>query len=235
MSLTRLITPFDSQIKKSDEPLPKDAYVIWTIYGMKGSGKSTLLLNSLSKKEFYKNYFDCIYLISPTASKDKKFDKLINELDEDNRYFSKCDENTLMEIIERIKAFNMNYKKKKEPHNLIILDDCIHALPKSTQKSTLHELVTTCRHLKTCIFITSQKFKCLNPLIRTNADIISFFTSHNEGEKKAFCDEYGINETLLESVCERNTDFLHITFTSGQKKLYDKFDDMENTENQGSP
>jgi Cdc6-like AAA superfamily ATPase len=230
MSLTKLIKPLDKQIENSDAPLPKNMYNIWTIYGMRGSGKSTLLLNSLNHKEFYKNYFDCIYLISPTATRDKKFELLCKELKDDNRCFSKLDEETIKNIMEEIKAFNdgWNYKKKKRnPRSLIIFDDCLHELPKSTTKSVIHELITTNRHLKTSIFITSQKFKALNTLIRANADIISFFTSNNEGEKKAFCDEYGIHEELLNDICQKNNDFIHITFCSGKRIIFDKFDKVQ--------
>jgi hypothetical protein len=194
---------------------------------MRGSGKSNLLLSSLRHKEFYKNYFDNIFLISPTAKNDKKFEALIDELEDDDKYSSRCDEETVMLVMERIKEFNekWNYKKKKRnPHNLIIFDDCIHELPKSTQRSCIHELITCNRHLKTSIFITSQRFKSLSTLIRSNADIISFFKTNNLLEKKLFCDEYGIDEDTLDAVCQDNHDFIHITFTSGKRIIYDKFD-----------
>jgi hypothetical protein len=229
MSLTKLIKPLDSQVHKSDDPLPKNMYNIWTIYGMRRSGKSTLLLNSLKHKEFYKNYFDAIYLLTPTASRDKIFELLCDEVRDDNRCYTKCDEEIIKKIMDEIRAFNdgWNYKKKnRDPRSLIIFDDClhVHALPKTTNKSIIHELITTNRHLKTSIFITSQKFKALNTLIRANADIISFFTSNNEGEKKAFCDEYGVHEDLLNDICQKNNDFIHITFCSDKRLVFDKFD-----------
>jgi len=227
MSLTKLIKPLDKQIENSDAPLPKNMYNIWCIFGARGSGKSTLLLNSLNHKQFYKNYFDNIYLVSPTASRDPKFEPLCKELKEDNKCYTNCDEEVIIKIIDEIKAFNdgWNYKKKKrEPRSLIIFDDCLHALPKTSNKSVIHSLVTTNRHLKTSIFITSQKFKALNTLIRANCDIISFFTSNNINEKKAFCEEYSIDEELLDDVCRKNNDFMHITFCSGKKLIFDKFD-----------
>ena len=99
-----------------------------------------------------------------------------------------------------------------------------HALPKSTQQSVIHELITTNRHLKTSIFITSQRFKSLSTLVRSNADVISFFKTNNVMEKKLFCDEYGFDEDTLDAICVNNHDFLHITFTSGKRLIYDHFD-----------
>ncbi len=226
MDYDKLLKPIDHMIKRSEEPLPKNIYLIWTIYGMRGSGKSNLLLSSLRHKEFFKNYFDNIFLISPTAKNDNKFKHLVDELEEDDKYSSRCDEETVVNVMERIREFNekWNYKKKKrDPHNLIIFDDCIHELPKSTQKSSIHELITTNRHLKTSIFITSQRFKSLSTLIRSNADIISFFKTNNLLEKKLFCDEYGIDEETLDAICINNHDFIHITFTSGKRIIYDGF------------
>ena len=132
MSLTKLIQPLDNQIINSDSPLPKDLFIIWCLYGMKGSGKSTLLLNALRHKEFYKNYFDNIFLISPTASRDKKFDDLCEELERYDRLYTTIDEGILLEIMDKIRNFNDSFKKKRLPRTLVIFDDCIHLLPKAT-------------------------------------------------------------------------------------------------------
>lgn len=227
MNLTKLIKPLDKQIVGSTLPLPKNQYNIWCIYGARGSGKSTLLLNSLNHKQFYKNYFDNIILLSPTARNDKKFKDLVEELRNDDKYYTSCNEEVITKIIEEIENFNDNWnykKKKREPRNLIIFDDLLHELPKSVNKSVINKLITTNRHLKTSIFITSQKFKGLNTLIRCNCDIISFFTSNNINEKKAFCEEYSIEPELLDEICKKNNDFIHISFCSGRKLVFDKFD-----------
>jgi predicted AAA+ superfamily ATPase len=226
-SLSSLLKPLDSQVHRSKEALPKNSHFIYVINGQKGSGKSTLLLNLLGLDQFYRKHFDNIFLVSPTANNDPKFSKLINELNDDNKYYSKCEEKTLLEIIERIESFNGGFKKrKKQPRNLLILDDCLADIPKSTQKSSLHRLVTTSRHLKLSIIITSQKFKALNTLIRCNCDVVSFFTRHNDGEKRSFCEEYSVNEEVLDAICQDNNDFLTVSFSSGKKVLFDKLDEI---------
>ena len=62
--LTKLLEPKDKQVSSSDDCLPKDGYYIWLLIGKRGSGKSNLLLNALDNKEFYKKYYDNIFLIS---------------------------------------------------------------------------------------------------------------------------------------------------------------------------
>lgn len=220
MDYTKYLNSIDNQVIRSEEPLPKNMFNIWTIYGARGSGKSNLLLNALRHKIFFKNYYNNIYLISPTAKNDAKFKDLVDELEEEDKLFTDCDEETIKEIIEKIKGYNEENKNAK---NLIIFDDCIHMLPRSTQKSVIHELITTNRHLRTTIIITSQRFKNISTLIRANADIISFFKTNNTMEKKLFCDEYSINEEVLEAITENNHDFMHITFTSGKPLFFDKF------------
>lgn len=213
----------DNQVKISDDPLPKEINFIYCIIGKRGSGKSNLIANALEHKIFFKNYYDQIIFISPTARNDKKFSDLVEEVEEMNNFYDDLDEDILTEIIDKIKAFNDNFKKKREPRSLIIFDDTIHLLPKSTQKSKLHEIITTNRHLKTSLIITSQRFKNINTLIRANLDMISFFKNDNIIEKKLFCDEYNIDKDILDAVCKNNHDFMHISFCSGVPLYYDKF------------
>ena len=57
--LSGKIMPFDHQVKKSDDPLPQSAGVIWIMSGKKGSGKSNLILNVLKRKGSpYKKFYD---------------------------------------------------------------------------------------------------------------------------------------------------------------------------------
>ena len=230
MNYNNLIRPLDKQIEGSSEPLPKNMHLIWLLCGSRGRGKSTLLLNSIYKNEFYKGYFDNIYLISPTAMNDDKFKSLIDELAREEKFFTSASESNVQSIMDGLKDYNKNFnekKNKRKPRSCIIFDDCLHELPKSTQKSCIHKLITTNRHLKCSIFITTQMFKKLNPVIRTNLDMISFFQSANEHEKKNFCEEYGVDIEELDQICEDNNDFIHVTWCSGRKKTFNKFAEID--------
>ena len=223
--LTQLFSPIDNQVNITDAPLPKGSYYIWIIVGKRGSGKSNLILNALGNKEAYKKYYDNIYLVSPTASKDSKFEKLCEELDREDKCYDECSDKIISEIVDKITAFNDNYKKKGKPRNLLILDDCLAQLPRSTQKnSAFNKLIVGNRHAKLDIWITTQQFKKVNPLIRANADLVSFFANDNVMERKAFLDEYGISEELLDDATGEKHSFLHISFNSNKPTYYKRFD-----------
>ena len=225
------IMPMDHQVIKSDDPLPL-GNLNYIFCGKKGSGKSTLLLNLLKRKTspYYKS-FDNIYLISPTANRDPKFDKLVEELKEDDKYCDELNDDIIDAVVEKINAYNETYKKehpKKTPRNLLILDDCIHMLPNSTKRSSINQLFTNQRHMKLTIFICTQQLSKLNRLIRTNADLLSFFPNDNRKEFETLVDEWSIDPKFLERVYKYATDapnsFLHISFCGRKPVFFKKFD-----------
>lgn len=226
----RLIRPLDNQIQFSDEALPKDRHLIWCCVGSRGKGKTTLVLNALNHKELFKGYFDNIYLISPTAKNDDKFKPLIKELSQEDKFYNELNDENIREIMSGLASFNRDFNRKKykrEPRSLIILDDCIANMPRSTQKSVINELVIQNRHHKCSLWITSQKLTKINPLIRSNVDVISFFKCDNKKEMASFCDEYNVEEEEVEAITETNNDFITVSFCSGKKKIYDKLNLIE--------
>ena len=223
----------DNQIKFSDSPLPQ-SYFVWLICGMKGTGKSTVILNVLNnKKSPYYKFFDNIYFVSSTGKRDHKFDKLIDELEEDNKYYSECNDENLNEIITKIQEYNDD-SDDKDIHNLLILDDCVHNLPSSTQRdSALNRIITQCRHLKLSVIITSQQFLKINPLIRNNTDMISFFKTYKVKEYEALENMLNISKEKLKiyydfATKDGNNNFLHISLFGGKEPLFfRKFDKIE--------
>lgn len=230
--ISKSLNKLDNQVIKSNEPLPKQD-IVWIVSAGKGMGKSTMILNVLKNKNAYKGFFDNIILVSPTAMRDKKFDKLREELEEEDKYFSNCDDETIEEIMSKLQQFNDNFDEEEEgrkPHNLIIFDDCLSSLPKSTQKSKFNELITTSRHLKTSVWILVQKFNKVNPLIRDQADLLSIFKTNNKQELQTIEDSLNIdkkqfNDLYTFATYEPNS-FLHISFFGGQPKFYKRFDEI---------
>ena len=231
--LSTSIAPYDNQVVKTNDPLP-DSYVNYIISGKKGTGKSTVVLNLLKRKNSpYHKYFDNIYLISPTAKRDKKFDDLRSELEEEDKYFDELNEGIIQTIIDKLQAFNDEFQakkknKKKKPRNLLILDDCIHMLPKSTTSSNVNRIFTTSRHLKLSIWVVCQKYNKVNPLIRANTDLISFFPSDNKKEVMTLIDDLNIEPHLFKSIYDFATDkpnsFLHISLFGSKPKFFKKYD-----------
>ena len=232
--LTAQIIPLDKQVKNNDSPIGKENNVVWLFCGAKGSGKTTLCINLLRNKEAFKGWFDNVFMVSPTASKDAKLDKLIDELKDDDKYYKECSDENIEDIMKRLNEYNNDFdyeEEKRQPYNLVILDDCAHALAKSNSKSPLNELITTCRHLKTSVWIMSQQFHKINPLIRANTDIVSIFKTNNKKEYRAFEEDFNVDPDVLKKVYEfavnsSPNSFLHIVFIGGQPRFYRKFDQI---------
>jgi energy-coupling factor transporter ATP-binding protein EcfA2 len=226
MDYSKYLKSLDKTVNYDNiDPLQKDNHNIWLIVGKKGSGKSTFVLNLLRKKEMYRRHFNNIFLVSPTAQRDDKFQKLCDELKQTNNCFDECTPDILNDIRERIETFNdeflqdeKNKKKGKKPHNLLILDDCISDLNKGSEiKNIINKMVMNSRHLKLSIWIISQKYKLISTAIRANADLITFFKNENDIEKKAL-EEFSIDTSLLDQL-EKPSDFMHVV-TRGQPKYF---------------
>jgi GTPase SAR1 family protein len=232
--LTNQIVPVDHQVKRNDSPIGKENYVVWLFIGAKGSGKTTLMVNLLKSKDAFKGWFDNVFIVSPTAGKDTKLDSIIEELEEGDKYYKECSDENIEEIMSKLRSFNESFDyedEKRQPANLIILDDCAHSLAKSNQKSPLNELITTCRHLKTSVWIMSQQFHKINPLIRANVDLLSLFKTNNKKEYKAIEEDFNVDPDVFKRVYDFATDsapnsFLHIKFLGGQPVFYRKFDQI---------
>jgi len=235
--LTEKIKPLDNQLNRDDldEPIPKTKALIWIISASKGRGKTTLLLNVLKTKQKdggLKKYFDNIYMFSPTAKTDSKTKKLVEELERDDKFYNEFNDANCTEVIENIKKSNEEFtndedNKGKEPRNCIIFDDTMVDLPKSFEKTGgLNKLIIQARHNNTwCIFLV-QRYLGVNRVIRSQADLISFFKTDNNKELQALIDDVNIDAHILkylyEFATEKPNDFLHINLLS--RTFYKKFD-----------
>lgn len=226
-----IIKQLDNQLNRKDldTPLPKTKSLIHILSGSKGRGKTTLAMNILKNKNGYKKYFDNIYLFSPTAKGDPKMKKLIEELDKDDHYFEEFNDQNMHNVFERIKESNEEIKADdKEPHNLIIFDDCMASLPKSIERSSLNKLIPNARHHNTYLMFLVQRYVGVSPLIRSQADLISFFRTDNTKELLGLIDDINIDKNkmimLYEFATEKPNDFLHINLLT--RKFYKNFDEI---------
>ena len=169
------------------KPFPKSNF-LYLIVGGVGSGKTSLGLGLLKiKKEDggFRKAFQRIYVVSPTARYDPKWDKLIQEVDEEGNYYTECNDEVIGEIIEKLEESNEVWKethdKGEKPSSLVIIDDCVDSFSKR-QKNKLNKLVLTLRHLKTSVWIMTQKLNAVPQLIRAQARCISFFPTLNRRE-----------------------------------------------------
>ena len=225
--LSDVLKALDKQVHITDEPIPKENNFVWLISGAKGTGKSSLLLNML--RSYLRKHYNNIFLVSPTAKRDKKFKKLVDELEEDNKYYDALTEQNLAEIMDRINTYNDG---KDKPKNLLILDDVATDLKSSNSKSLLNKTIITCRHMKTSVIILTQKYNKINPLIRSNADILSIFRTQNKKELNTIIDDLPVKPDEFEMVYDYATTpdddnsnpFLHISLVGARTRYFKNFD-----------
>jgi hypothetical protein len=227
------------------KPFPK-SHFLYLIIGGVGSGKTSLALNLLKiKKEDggFRKAYNRIYVVSPTAKYDDKWDKLIQEVDDEGNYYQSCDDETIGEIIEKLEAYNEEFaeeqekKKKKKgeavekPSSLVIIDDCVDSFSKR-QKNKLNKLILTLRHLKTSVWIMSQKLNAIPQLIRAQARCISFFPTLNRREEETLINEINIDDTLFKRLIGfagvgDDHPFLHIKIGEGKPQFFRKYDRIQ--------
>lgn len=232
--LSSEMTALDHQVDNGKyNPFPKSNF-LYLIVGGIGSGKTTTALRLLKipkENGGYRKAFNRIYVVSPTAKYDDKWDRLITEVDQEGNYYTECTDDTIGEIIDKIEAYNEEYKadhKGKNPNNLVIIDDCVDSLT-TRKKSKLDKLILTLRHLKTTVFLMSQKLNSIPTLIRAQARCITFFPTINKREEQTFFNEINIDEELFKKImdfCSQGDDhpFLHVKLGEGKPIFFKKYD-----------
>jgi len=162
--------------------------------GCSGSGKSNLLINLLTNKKFYKNYFDVIFLISPTAG----------HLDDSYKALEKAKMKTMLcvinditpdvieDIMDKNKKLILDMKVHKAPRILMCYDDIISDRKLMNSKSFLHSFVAS-RHYNASVLICTQRYNSVPRVCRLQANCVFFF--------KGTCSE---QERVSEEYCPPN-------------------------------
>lgn len=262
------IAPLDSQVVISEDPLPKVGSHSWLICGKPGTGKSTLLLGALTSKRsnwYARKSFDNVFLCSPSARRDPKFDDMVSELSSEGKYYDTFNENILKDILDEVDEFNDQYRADTEewnrhkkngekpyytrelgrdrngkmitkkifverelPRHLLVLDDVVNLLPKSTQTSKINDLYCNHRHKKLSIITVSQVYNKMNPIIRRGSNMMSIFHTDNKKEYEAIENDLAVDNDMFKSIYDFATDkmnsFLHIQLCGARPLYFKKFD-----------
>lgn len=158
--------------------------------GRSGSGKSNVVANMLTKKEFMKDFFDEIYLFSPTA----KSDDLVEHLKlKDDHIIEKLDESAITKLnqivdknTEKIKKDGIE-KTAKNSKILILCDDCISEKV-FIKSNILSRLATAGRHALISTIISSQSYTKVPRVIRLQCQGLIVFPSSND-EIELLCED----------------------------------------------
>lgn len=233
MSLSSILGPMDAQVTPTTEPLLPGNNIVYAVVGKKGSGKSTLILSMLSSKLALKGRFNHIWMFSPTARGDTKYEKLVDELSDVDQFFETCNDSVMAGVLDRIKALNERWKrddKKKEIRHLILMDDCMCDLSPS-KAATLSRMVITSRHLHCSVLIAVQKYNAIPTLIRAQLDLISCFRSYNTREVTTLQEDISIDPAAFYEIYEYCTgdphSFMHVNLLTNPVTFYKRFDELD--------
>lgn len=235
-ALSNIVAPLDHQVSRSDLPLPTGNHLNWVISGRKGSGKTSILLRALtdSKSPWFKSY-NSVFIISPTAKHDPKFGPLLDDIEQSGQgaHYEHLDNETVDDILGKVKEYNEKYKKTKGGlAHICVIDDCIHLLPSSTTRkgpsSRINQLFANNRHSKLTNVITTQQYKKINPLIRANMDLVTVFPTENRKEMESISGDFNLDhdrflEMLSFATSEPNS-FLHVNLFGHKPTYFKKFD-----------
>jgi len=201
--------------------------------GSTSSGKTTNLLNLLTKKKLLLNYFK-VFIFSRNFYQDSIWENVCIK----SKYVClNYSEERIQRILDR-----QNELKKKQIDKfgnlnnfkpvLIVFDDMIGEL----RNKYLSILTSMNRHYNVNIWILSQSYKAISPVIRNQCTNWIIYPSSNEGETKKLSDELGGKKMLkfMENVAQKEYQFLHINKKAPVKiryrKGYDKYLELKNNQ-----
>lgn len=181
-----------------------------------GGGKTNLMISMLTKRIFYKNYFNHIIIFSPTAKNDDNYKKLKETKQTDISYIDTVDIDEIKSIMTQQKEIINKVGISKSPRILLIFDDVITDKNVNNNQSIFVSLFTMGRHLNFSIFLLSQSYMKIPKTIRLNLTNL-FILSPSQKEIKAIAGENinsVISEKDLENLIRISTlkpyDFFHI-------------------------
>lgn len=196
MSEDLIIKPIDTSKNKvkistyqKEHIIPKHPFR-GILSGASGSGKSNLLINLLTKKEFYKNFFHVIFLISPTAG---KLDDSYQALEKDKgksriHIINNLDPDKIQNIMNMNKEIIEEDGVHKAPRLLLVYDDVISDVKFMNTKAFRHSFIAS-RHYNASVIICTQRYNSVPRVCRLQANSIMFFRGTNS-EELVLAEEY---------------------------------------------
>jgi hypothetical protein len=199
-----------------------------------GGGKTVLLVSLLL--DMYRGAFARIYVFSPSVDIDaawrpvKDYVKKELGVDEDKEscFFNSWDPAALQEILET-QGKMVEYQKKnkyKKIHGICVIVDDFADDPQvmHSNSNLLSTLFMRGRHLMCSTILSTQKYRAMATMIRTNAQFLIVFRLRNHKELQALLEEISAVYTAqtLQRMYEHATDepysFLYCLLTAKKKE-----------------
>ena len=205
----------DSKKRTVAKPLMSTSH-FYVISGASGSGKSNLIVNLLKStkttkdkkhKKSYRNMFDNIILVSPSAHTVK--DSPLENISDDQKF------NSLNEDVFDMVISVTDDAIEDDKHTLLILDDVSSQLRLKENEKLLTQLVKNRRHLNLSIWVVGHKVTDLSPALRSNANLIFLFKPKTTREIETIQSEYMMMpkqqaDELMKAAYKDRYDFLLI-------------------------
>jgi hypothetical protein len=202
--------------------------------GRSGSGKSTVICYLLRNKNFIGNFFDKVFLFSPTADVDD-LTKIL-KIPKD-RQFTKPSEEQLNSILEEQKHLIEKKGIKNTAKNskvLLIFDDIV-SNPKFLKSDAMIKLATMGRHYLISSIINTQSYTKIPRAIRLQANSMILFPSNQNEVKLIAYDQCPPNHRkkdflkLIEHATSGKHDFLFANyFLPANERFRKNFDTILN-------
>ena len=199
-------------IDKINPNIPNRNGFIYALIGSPGSGKSSLLLSLFRSKNYYKNKFNHIYLITPESSflsvenhPFKDHTKVYHELS------SFTLENIYNELVEiKKECIDNNYEIE---HSCIIVDDFASELKDNELIRALKQLLIKSRHIGCSFIFTLQAYNLFPLVLRKLLTNISLFKPKNKIELES------VRKELINSNEQETTELMNYIFSEEYSHL----------------
>jgi len=225
------IKPFATSKSKIKNNPYQDALIIprhpfsCILNGRSGSGKSQLLVNLMARPQFFKGYFDIIFLVSPTAG---AMDDLCQHLDlPPKRIINILDPETITKIMGIQEELINKNGIDKAPKMLIIYDDCQSNARFLRSKPVIQSFIAG-RHYNVSVFLCSQSWTRTERVCRLQCSNVFFFPG-TESEVELLQNEFCPPNTtkkqfrgLIKHATAERFNFLHINMKAPPAERFRK-------------
>tara|TARA_Y100000401_G_scaffold84568_1_gene69860 strand:+ start:3252 stop:4043 length:792 start_codon:yes stop_codon:yes gene_type:complete len=208
-------------------PLPQVLNFCMGLIGKAGSGKTTLLLNLICKKNskkssgMYNKKFDKVYIFSPslTTMKNNPFESIPDE----QIFEEGLTEENLQSVLDEIEG--------TEEKVLLIMDDCVNDITKSTElQRLLCKTLMNRRHLTgegggVSVILTSQVYNKLPCAVRKCFSHLFLMNSKQRRELDSLYDEHILIGKpdfykVLKCVFKEKRDFLFLDLQQPYDQMF---------------